>query len=186
MMIQGGRIAPAEPDLFEREPLAMLRLFHLAQERDLDIHPEACARSPRACGAIDAELREDPAANALFLDMLTSRKDPATTLRRMNEVGLLGRFLPEFGRVVAQMEHSLYHVYTVDEHTIRAIGVLHQIEAGQLEDELPLATSLMPKVLVAHRAVRGACCSTTSARAAAATIPRSARAWSSAPGRGSA
>ena len=46
----------------------------------------------------------------------------------MNEAGVLGRFLPEFGRVVAQMEHSLYHVYTVDEHTIRAIGVLHQIE----------------------------------------------------------
>ncbi len=60
---------------------------------------------------------------------------------------MLGRFLPEFGRVVAQMEHSLYHVYTVDEHTIRAIGMLHQIETGQLADELPLATGLMPKVL---------------------------------------
>jgi [protein-PII] uridylyltransferase len=79
--------------------------------------------------------------------ILTSRKDPANALRRMNEAGVLGRFLPEFGRVVAQMEHSLYHVYTVDEHTIRAIGVLHQIENGLVIDELPLATSLMPHLL---------------------------------------
>ncbi|HEX3208417.1 MAG TPA: [protein-PII] uridylyltransferase, partial [Geminicoccaceae bacterium] len=147
MIIQGGRILPATPDLFEREPVAMLRLFHLAQERDLDIHPEAWRAVTQSLRRVDGELRESKAANELFLRMLTSRKDPATTLRRMNEVGLLGRFLPEFGRVVAQMEHSLYHVYTIDEHTIQAIGVLHQIETGQLEGELPLATSLMPKVL---------------------------------------
>ncbi len=147
MIIQGGRIMPATPDLFEREPLAMLQLFHLAQERDLDIHPEAWRAVTQSLRRRDAELRESRAANELFLKMLTSRHDPATTLRRMNEVGLLGRFLPEFGRVVAQMEHSLYHVYTIDEHTIRAIGVLHQIETGQLEGELPLATGLMPKVL---------------------------------------
>ena len=147
MIIQGGRIMPATPDLFEHEPIAMLRLFHLAQERELDIHPEAWRAVTQSLRRVDAGLRESPAANELFLKMLTSRKDPATTLRRMNEAGLLGRFLPEFGRVVAQMEHSLYHVYTIDEHTIRAIGVLHQIETGQLEGELPLATGLMPKVL---------------------------------------
>ena len=147
MVIQGGRIGPLEPDAFEREPIAMLRMFHLAQERDLDIHPEALRAVTQNLKRIGTELREDPAANALFMAILTSRKQPATALRRMNEAGLLGRFLPEFGRVVAQMEHSLYHVYTVDEHTIRAIGVLHDIEAGLLGDELPLATSLMPKVL---------------------------------------
>jgi [protein-PII] uridylyltransferase len=147
MVVQGGRIAPATPELFERAPVAMLELFQLAQERDLDIHPEALRAVTQSLRRVDAELREDPAANALFLKMLTARKDPATALRRMNEAGLLGRFLPEFGRVVAQMEHSLYHVYTIDEHTIRALGVLHQIETGQLEHELPLATGLMPKVL---------------------------------------
>jgi [protein-PII] uridylyltransferase len=147
MLIEGGRITPATPDLFEFQPLAMLKLFALAQERDLDIHPDAWRAVTQSLRWVDADLREDPAANALFLQMLTSRKDPATTLRRMNEVGLLGRFLPEFGRIVAQMEHSLYHVYTVDEHTIRALGVVHQIEAGELDDELPLATGLLPKVL---------------------------------------
>jgi [protein-PII] uridylyltransferase len=133
--------------LFEREPVAMLRLFHLAQERQLDIHPEALRSVTQNLKRIDAQLREDSAAQHLLLAMLTSRQDPAKTLRRMNEAGLLGRFLPEFGRVVALMEHSLYHVFTVDEHTIQAIGILHQIETGEVADELPLATSLMPNVL---------------------------------------
>ena len=92
-------------------------------------------------------MREDPEANRLFLDMLCSRKDPALALTRMNETGLLGRFVPEFGRIVAQMQHNLYHVYTVDEHTIRAIGILSQIENGQLAGELPLSTEVMPKLL---------------------------------------
>ncbi|HEX5079455.1 MAG TPA: [protein-PII] uridylyltransferase, partial [Geminicoccaceae bacterium] len=147
MVIQAGRIGPLAPDAFEREPVAMLRMFHLAQERDLDIHPEALRAVTQNLMRVGPELREDPAANALFMAILTSRKQPATALRRMNEAGLLGRFLPEFGRVVAQMEHSLYHVYTVDEHTIRAIGELHDIEAGRHADELPLLTSLMPKLL---------------------------------------
>jgi len=147
MEIHGGRIGFAEPDLPMREPVAMLRLFRMAQERGLDIHPEALRAVAQNLRRIDHKVRHDATANALFLAMLTSRKDPATTLRRMNEAGLLGRFLPEFGRVVAQMEHSLYHVYTVDEHTIQAIDVLHRIETGELADELPLATSLMPNVL---------------------------------------
>ncbi|HEX6144060.1 MAG TPA: [protein-PII] uridylyltransferase [Geminicoccaceae bacterium] len=147
MLIQGGRIGPEDAKLFEREPMAMLRLFHLAQERDLDIHPEALRLITLNLKRVDQHLRDDPAANACFLALLTSRKAPDRTLRRMNEAGLLGRFLPEFGRIVAQMEHSLYHVYTVDEHTIQAIGVIHEIEQGALRDELPLATKLMPKIL---------------------------------------
>jgi [protein-PII] uridylyltransferase len=147
MVIQAGRIAPADPGLFERDPLAMLRLFQMAQERALDIHPQALHAVTQNLRRIGPELRESAAANALFMAILTSRKDPENALRRMNEAGVLGRFLPEFGRVVAQMEHSLYHVYTVDEHTIRAIGVLHQIENGMVIDELPLATSLMPHLL---------------------------------------
>ena len=154
MVIQGGRIAPAEADLFEREPLAMLRLFQLAQERELDIHPQALRAVTQNLRRIGPDVREDPAANALFMAMLTSRKDPATTLRRMNEAGLLGRFLPEFGRVVAQMEHSLYHVYTVDEHTIQAIDGLHQIENGLVDRRAAALHQPDAESSVAHRAVR--------------------------------
>jgi [protein-PII] uridylyltransferase len=95
---------------------------------------------------VDARLREDPEANRLFLEILTSKKDPETALRRMNEAGVFGRFIPDFGRVVAQMQYDMYHVYTVDEHTLFAIGILHKIEAGQLKDELPVASAIMPTI----------------------------------------
>ncbi|MCS7268784.1 MAG: [protein-PII] uridylyltransferase [Geminicoccaceae bacterium] len=145
--IQGARVDLAEPDLFERRPVAMLELFHLAQERELDIHPKALTALAQNLKRVDAALRADPTANRLFLEILLSRKDPALALARMNEAGLLGRFVPEFGRIVAQMQHDLYHVYTVDEHTIRAIGVLSQIERGELAHELPLATAIVPTLV---------------------------------------
>ncbi len=147
MVIRGGRISPLAGDLFERDPVAMLRMFHLAQERQVDIHPEALRAVTHNLHRIGREVRGNPEANRLFLAILTSRTAPDKALRRMNEAGLLGRFIPEFGRVVALMEHSLYHTYTVDEHTIRAVGVLHQIERGELKDELPLSTGLVPFVL---------------------------------------
>ena len=147
MIIQRGRIAPADDDLFERDPVAMLRLFHIAQERRVNIHPEALRAVTQNLHRIGRDVRGNAEANQLFLAILTSRNEPAKALRRMNEAGLLGRFIPEFGRVIALMEHSLYHTYTVDEHTIQAIGILHQIEAGELGDELPLSTGLIPHVL---------------------------------------
>ena len=116
------------------------------QEHGLDIHPHALRLITQSLKLIDAELRANPEANRLFLEILTSRKDPETTLRRMNEAGVFGRFVPDFGRVVAQMQYDMYHVYTVDEHTLFAIGILHQIETGELKEELPLATSLMPTI----------------------------------------
>ena len=70
----------------------------------------------------------------------------------MNEAGVFGRFIPDFGRVVAQMQYDMYHVYTVDEHTLFAIGILHKIEQGELKDELPLATAIAPTI-VSRRAL---------------------------------
>jgi [protein-PII] uridylyltransferase len=95
---------------------------------------------------IDAKLRDGAEANRLFLDMLTSRKDPETTLRRLNEAGVFGKFVPDFGRVVAQMQYDMYHVYTVDEHTLFAIGILYKIETGQLASEAPVASSIIPSI----------------------------------------
>lgn len=145
--IHGNRVALAEPDLFAREPTRMLELFHITQERGLDIHPSAWAAVATGLPRINHVVRSDPEANRLFLDILTSRSNPALTLGRMSESGLLGRFVPEFGRTVGQMQHNLYHVYTVDEHTVRVIDGLGQIERGELAQELPLATEIMPKIL---------------------------------------
>ena len=141
-----GRLNVADDDAFATDPVNMIRLFHVAQENDRDIHPRALQLITRNLKRIKRAVRRDPEANRLFLEILTSRNDPETTLRRMNEAGVLGRFMPDFGRVVAQMQHDMYHVYTVDEHTIRAIGVLSRIESGDPKDEHPLASEIIGQV----------------------------------------
>src|SRR3984957_9110015 len=151
-VLDGGRLAIPSKDFFKDDPPALLRLFHVAQEQELDIHPHALRAVTRSLRLANAELRENPEANRLFLEILTSKKDPETALRRMNEAGLFGRFVPDFGRVVAQMQYDMYHVYTVDEHTLFAIGIVHQIENGELKTELPLATSIAPTI-VSRRAL---------------------------------
>ena len=132
---------------FVREPVRMLRLFHVAETQGIGISPHALRLVIRNQQRIDGAVRADPKANSLFVELLTSRHDPEGTLRLMNEARILGRFIPEFGRVVAQTQHDTYHVYTVDEHTIRAVGVLSKIERGAMRDTLPLATSVFPEIL---------------------------------------
>ena len=98
-------------------------------------------------------MREDEEANRLFLEILTSQNDPETVLRRMNEAGVLGRFVPDFGKIVAMMQFNMYHHYTVDEHLLRCIGVLAEIERGEQRQDSPLANELMHKIQPKHRAV---------------------------------
>ncbi|CAK0753881.1 (Protein-PII) uridylyltransferase / (Protein-PII)-UMP uridylyl-removing enzyme [uncultured Gammaproteobacteria bacterium] len=124
---------------FREEPIDMIRLFHVSHTNGIDIHPNALRALTRALGGI-RRLTHDEEANRLCLDILTSREDPEVTLRRMSEAGVLGRFLSDFGRVIAQMQYDMYHAYTVDEHTLFAIGILHKLESGQLKEEVPLAS----------------------------------------------
>ena len=144
--LEAGRLAVAAPDLFKRQPVEMLRLFHASLEHGIEIHPRALWRVTQSLAAVDAKLLADAEANRLFLATLTSRNDPESTLRRMNESGLFGRFVPDFGRVVGQMQHDMYHVYTVDEHTVFALGILARIERGQLKEDHPVASEIIHKV----------------------------------------
>ncbi|HEY7809406.1 MAG TPA: [protein-PII] uridylyltransferase [Allosphingosinicella sp.] len=141
-VLDRGRLALPGDDFFREEPIRLLLLFALADRYELEIHPLAMRAAARDAKLVDAELRADPRANALFLDVLTSKRDPETVLRWMNEAGIFGRFVPEFGRVVAQMQFDMYHHYTVDEHTIRAIGLLARIEKGELKEDHPLSTRI--------------------------------------------
>ncbi|MYF07461.1 MAG: [protein-PII] uridylyltransferase [Rhodospirillaceae bacterium] len=145
-VVRSGRLNTKSEEVIRRDPANMLRLFETAQIHRLDIHPSALRQITQSLKSIDNAVREDPAANASFLAMLTSKNDPAGTLKRLNEAGVMGRFIPDFGRVVAQMQHDMYHVYTVDEHTIRAVGLLHRIETGDLAEDHPLATEIVHKV----------------------------------------
>jgi [protein-PII] uridylyltransferase len=144
--LDAGRLNIRHERQFRDAPLDMIRLFHTAQAHDLDIHPNALRGLTRSLSQIGPKLREDPEANRLFLEMLTSLRDPEIALRRMNEAGVLGRFLPDFGRIVALMQFDMYHHFTVDEHTLFALGILHNIESGGLKDELPLQTQLFRTV----------------------------------------
>jgi len=144
--ITHGRISAPSDDWFAQDPVRLLEIFVLADAEGHEIHPETLRLIARDARLIDAEVRKDRRANALFLDLLTSRKDPETVLRWLNEGGVFGRFIPEFGRVNAQMQFDMYHHYTVDEHTIRAIGLLARIEKGELEADHPLASQIIQKV----------------------------------------
>ena len=145
--LAGSRLTVEGPETFKQAPIEMLRIFQVAQKHELDIHPDALRWITQNRRLVNAALRDDPKANALFLEMLTSEKGPETTLRRLNEAGLFGRFVPDFGRVVSQMQFNMYHHYTVDEHTIFAIAMLWKIEQGLLAEEAPIATEVVHKVL---------------------------------------
>lgn len=145
--VDSGRLTMENQLAFKENPLLMFKLFHVAQEHDLDIHPFALKQLRENLNLVNAKLRKDPEANQLFMDMLTSTKSPQRILRLMGEVGLLGKFIPDFARVTAQMQYDMYHTYTVDEHTIKAIGELNQIEIGKSKDELPLSTDAIGEVI---------------------------------------
>jgi len=141
----GGRIAAPSDGWFAADPVRMLEIFVVADTEGLEIHPETVRLITRDVKLVNT-IRKDPRANALFLDLLTSRNDPEKVLRWLNEAGVFGRFIPDFGRVNAQMQFDMYHHYTVDEHTIRAIGLLARIERGELSKEHPLAATIIQKL----------------------------------------
>jgi [protein-PII] uridylyltransferase len=144
--IENSRLVMKSPDVFKNDPANLIRMFALAERHDVQFHPEALRLTRHSLRLIDDKLRNDAEANRLFLEILTSRRRPELTLRRMNEAGVLGRFIPDFGRVVSMMQFNMYHHYTVDEHLIRSIGVLSAIERGELEAELPLSTEIIRSI----------------------------------------
>ena len=163
-VVDYNRINVADEAAFTRDPVNLIRVFHLAQKYNLALHPDAMHMATRSLKLIDQTLRENEDANQQFLEILTSKNDSETVLRRMNEAGVLGRFVPAFGRIVAMMQFNMYHHYTVEEHLLRCIGVLSDIEAGRAEDA-KLATELM------HTSSRGTGSCFTS-RCSCTTLPR--------------
>ncbi len=147
--IDNDRITVRSDDVFEQNPVNLIRLFWLADQHSLPIHPDATRLASRSTRLIGPALRRDPKASRLFLDILTSRRAPETVLRRMNETGVLGRLVPDFGRVVAMMQFNMYHHYTVDEHLLRGIGVLSEIDGQRVESEHPLANGIIHSI--SHR-----------------------------------
>ncbi len=149
--VDNNRINVAGANVFPGDPVNLIRMFRLAQRHNLGFHPDAMRAVTRSLKLIDKALRENAEANRLFVEILTS-DNAEIVLRGMNEVGVLGRFIPDFGRVVAMMQFNMYHHYTVDEHLLRCIGILADIEKGE-RTELAFATELMTSIQPANRKV---------------------------------
>lgn len=145
-VLDRGRLALPRDSFFAEDPVRLIEIFQLADLHGVEIHPLAMRAANRDARLIAAH-RRDPRANALFLDVLTSPRDPELVLRWMNEAGVFGRFVPDFGRVVAQMQFDMYHHYTVDEHTIRAIGLLARIDKGALKEDHPLSSAIIKHIV---------------------------------------
>lgn len=143
-IVDNHRINVADDRVFARDPVNLLRLFWLADRHGLEFHPDALTLLTRSLGLVDRNLRRDREANRLFMEVLTSARNPELNLRRMNEAGLLGKLIPDFQKIVAMMQFNMYHHYTVDEHLIRCVGVLSRIERGDEGAVHPLSHSLMP------------------------------------------
>lgn len=144
--LDGERLAARREEDFARHPLMMVELFHAAQQHDLDIHPRTLYWLTKQLHRLTRDVVESPKASRLFLDILLSKKSAELTLRRMSEAGVLGKLIPDFGRVIGQTQFNMYHVYTVDEHTLVAIGILHAIENGQMKQDLPLASDIIHRL----------------------------------------
>ncbi len=141
-----GRLNIADVEVFERDPVNLIRFFKVADDTGLDFHPDAVELLSKSLSLVGRNLRKNPKANKIFLQLLTSKKNPERMLRRMNETGFLSKFVPAFRKVVAMMQFNMYHHYTVDEHLIRSVGALWGIESGKTASEHPLSSELLPQV----------------------------------------
>ena len=141
-----GRINVIDKEAFKASPIKLIKIFYEAQKYNLDIHPNAIRLISENLKLVNNSLRNNDAANEVFLKILTATTNPEQALRLMNEAGVLGKFIPDFGRVVAQMQYDMYHTYTVDEHTIRAIGILSRIENGTYSDDMPNSSEAMSMI----------------------------------------
>ena len=146
-IVDHDRISIVDADVFKRDPVNIIRLFWMADHHGLPLHPDALRAVTLSLRLIDANLRANKEANRLFLEILLSRNMTEITLRRMNETGVLGRFIPDFGKVVAMMQFNMYHHYTVDEHLLRAVGGLSDLEAGRMPEHQQLVDEILPTIV---------------------------------------
>ncbi|MDE2334592.1 MAG: [protein-PII] uridylyltransferase [Rhodospirillales bacterium] len=150
-VLADGRLMPSDPRDFAERPIQMLRMLQIARDRRLELHPlamRALIRHERR--ALD--LRGNVAAASIFLELLCGHDaahghpDGARWLGIMNEAGLIGRLIPDWARIVGQMQFDTYHIFTVDEHTIEAVRILNTLERGELSEIAPVASSLVDHV----------------------------------------
>jgi [protein-PII] uridylyltransferase len=137
-----GRLNFADPMQIRHDPTIIMQLFETAGRRNVDIHPDAFSAIDFRRNIIDTDFRRNPFNSKIFQDILLGAKAPYATLKAMNEAGVLGRYLIEFGGIVARTQFNMHHAYTVDEHTLRLVNNYHDLEHGRLADENPVISDI--------------------------------------------
>ncbi|MGD9983289.1 MAG: [protein-PII] uridylyltransferase [Porticoccaceae bacterium] len=140
--IRNNHLETTAPDVFEREPSALLEVFVLLGENPeiLDLRSTTIRQILGNQWRIDAEFRNDPRNHALFVRLLGCKGNLSNQLQRMTRYGILGSYLPEFGRIVGQMQHDLFHVYPVDAHIIQVIRNMRRLANQSEADRFPIAS----------------------------------------------
>ncbi len=141
-VIDHGRLMFADPMTIREKPSQILQLFETAGRRNIDIHPDAFSDIDFRRNLIDREYRCNPEHSKIFQKTLLNAKAPYATLKTMNEAGVLGRYLSEFGGIVARTQFNMHHAYTVDEHTLRLIDNFDDLAKGRLEEDIPIVTGI--------------------------------------------
>ena len=137
--LEGKRVGIENDKVFQKDPLRLLRVFHVAQAGHRRLSSRALRQIRADVLLIDDTFRNNPDAHRSFLEILRDKRNVAWALKEMNDTGVLGRFIPEFREVVGLGQFNRYHAYTVDEHTIRAVGEARNMFHEEREMRLPLA-----------------------------------------------
>ena len=144
--IELGRLFVKKKEVLSENPVNIIKLFNISHNKNIDIHPKTLRYLTSLQRLINHEVRHDFDANKMFLDILTSDKDSTRTLRLMNESNILGKFIPEFQKIVGLMQFDMYHSYTVDEHTIFTISNLYSLKNGEFKNFAPLASKIILEI----------------------------------------
>jgi [protein-PII] uridylyltransferase len=144
LRLRNGRLDFESAAKARRQPRDLFRLFRaFGKQPKFDFHPDALAIVAEQVPNVTLEVRKDPVIASLFAGMLCDSGDPVRVLRIMEETGLLGKYIPSFGSIVGRIDYGLYRRFTLDEHVLRCVGLLHEIRRGELKDEHPIATRIV-------------------------------------------
>jgi [protein-PII] uridylyltransferase len=142
--IRNDYLEAVREDLFARQPSALLELFVLLQQNPQirGVRANTIRAVVRNLALIDEEFRQNPRNHRLFLEILRAPRGVTHELRRMNDYGVLGRYIPAFGRIVGRMQYDLFHAYTVDAHILFVVSNLRRLMLREFDHELPLVSAI--------------------------------------------
>ena len=146
VLIQGRLLAIAEKEFFTRAPINLLTIFADCQAHGVELSGSAYQQVRDSLGLIDDAFRCDPRTGMALMGIMSGRQRVAETLEAMHRAGVLGAVIPEFGNLYARVLHDLYHIYTVDRHSLAAVRELERLRAGEFKDSTPLLTEVAREV----------------------------------------